>query len=171
MSEATQDRIRPVTIALFGAATLTLLLGIAIAVAYFSRPQPITLRIPDPAGGVVLTDLVIDGRPESRRDTAPVTYQFHAHEVKFAVIAEGVEGGNVRVEVSAGGGTSATGGAGVAGAGFVRAGGGGVTLNNMSPQHVENMRRSRASSSRTSGGELVPETKSPHLPAPSPAAR
>jgi hypothetical protein len=166
MNEAAHDRIRPVTIVLIVAAVLTAMLGIAVVVAFLSRPDPITLTITAPAGEVVLCDLLIDGRPETRRDTAPVTYEFQARQVEFAVIPESVAVGDVKIEISAGGGKGSSGGAGARGTASVGAVGGGVSIGNMSPQHVGNMRTSRVEAA--DGSEAIQDEDA--VPEEEPAA-
>lgn len=145
MSGESEAGIRPVTIALIVAAIITILLGIAVAMAFFRmRSRPITIFISSPPGEVVLCDLVIDGRPESRRDTAPVTYTFHARQLDFAVIPETEDAGNVIVSVNAAPGKGSGSGQGFRGTATVKSGMGSVSLGSMAPQHVENMRASRA---------------------------
>lgn len=143
MNEETKHRIHPVTIALLVAGVLTLALGIAVGIAYMSRPTPITLEISEPKGSTVLCDLVIDGKPESRRATAPVNYVFEARKVDFAVIPQSADDGYVQVKLTAkfGGGNAM--GDGVRGSTHQSGGGGGISIGPMTMPHVENMRKSR----------------------------
>lgn len=63
-----------------------LLLGGAVGIIWLSRPSVITLTVSEPVGKTVVCHFVVDGRPESREGTVPVTYRFPANEVRYAVI-------------------------------------------------------------------------------------
>jgi hypothetical protein len=171
MSQESGHPIKPATIALIVTSVLTIVLGIAVAVAFLSQPKTITVTITAPAGGVVLCDLVVDGRPQSRRDTAPVTYSLRANNLEFAVIPETADAGQVSVEFSARGGHGSVSGEGVRGTASVGALGGGVSLGPMSSRHVDTMRFARAKESAESDAAQNDRSVRNAEPADSPPAR
>lgn len=91
--------IRPGLLLLIAAA-LTLLLGLAVGIAYMSRPLPFVVTVTEPPGAVVLCDFVVDGEARSHRDAAPVTYRFMMKSIQYAVIAESADTGDITVDVS-----------------------------------------------------------------------
>ncbi len=62
------------------------LLAGAVFFAWAAGPRTITLEVTQPAGQTVVCHFVVDGKAESYEDTAPVTYHFEAHELRYAII-------------------------------------------------------------------------------------
>ncbi len=62
------------------------LLAGAVFFAWAAGPRTITLEVTQPAGQTVVCHFVVDGKAESHEDTAPVTYHFEAHELRYAII-------------------------------------------------------------------------------------
>lgn len=61
-------------------------LGGVVFVAWLSAPRRVTLEITQPVGKTVVCHVVVDGRPESHRAVAPVTFRFAAKELRYAVV-------------------------------------------------------------------------------------
>jgi hypothetical protein len=61
-------------------------LGVAVFMAWLAAPQTVTLEIAQPAGKTVVCHAVVDGKAESYRAVAPVTYRFEAREFRYAVV-------------------------------------------------------------------------------------
>lgn len=143
MTQKSDGRMKPITLALIILGAITLLLGVVVGVAILNQPRPIMIEITDPVGEPVVCDLVVDGQPETRGGIAPVRYVFEASQVDFAVIPLSAGVGDVRVELSGKYGSGSAAGAGIRGNAHARPGSGGISIGGMTREHVENMRDSR----------------------------
>ncbi|MGE0377663.1 MAG: hypothetical protein AB7I48_25250 [Planctomycetaceae bacterium] len=123
-------------------AVCVLVLTGAVMLAWLGSPRTITLEITAPVGKTVVCHLVVDGKPKSREDVAPVTYQFEAKELRYAVICrDPLPPGevNVRVHDRAGTGGSVS-GAGVTGRYYSGWRGTSFQTGAMTGTHVKTMR-------------------------------
>lgn len=164
MTQTRSPRLRKPTLLLIIASTLTLLLAIAVGIAYLARPKPIVLAVSSPRGTIVLCDFVIDGRAESLRDTVPVTYTYMADRFQFAVITESAVGGHIRVDLSTRHGGGSTDAAGVTGEYQGNAWGSRSSIGGMTDKHIASMRAARLVASRpgdTSAGNSSDPESSP----------
>ncbi len=94
-----------------GLALLVLAIALAVFVRWRVLSSLMTIEIDQPVGATVVSHFVVDGRPESRTDTVPVTYEFQASHLTYAIIGEDPSTGSIRVRFqhSQGAAGSATG--------------------------------------------------------------
>ena len=119
-------------------------LGGAVFVAWLAAPRTVTLEITQPVGKTVVCHVVVDGRPESHRAVAPVTFRFAAKELRYAVVcldASPPADVTVLVRDRAGTGGVRT-GAGVKGSYRAAWWGTHAQFEAMTPTHVATMRSS-----------------------------
>lgn len=142
---------RVVTALALGAA----LLAAAVFFAWSSGPRTITLDVTQPAGQTVVCHFVVDGKPESHEDTAPVTYHFEAHQLRYAIIArDSSPPADVTVTIHDRSGTGGVSTApGVTGAFTANWWGTVSHIGSMTPTHVATMRKSVIAQRVTGGNE------------------
>lgn len=163
MTQESDSRMKPITLVLIIAGVITLLLGVLVGIAIVNQPRPITIEVTAPTGEAVVCDLVVDGQPETRNGVAPVRYVFEeAAHVDFAVIAVTASAGDVRVELTSGGGSGSAKGIGIRGSAYAGPAGSGISIGGMTREHVENMRAARAGESSAARAELGSATGSEH---------
>ncbi len=78
-------------------AVLVALLAVAVFVQWRANSSVMTIDVDQPVGATVFCRFVVDGRPELRTCVVPVTYEFPAAHLTYAIIGEDVSVSNVRV--------------------------------------------------------------------------
>jgi hypothetical protein len=139
-TEVAHNRGRWLTVMLLIAAALTVILGIVVAVAWFAKPEPITMEITEPVGELVICHLVIDGEPDVRHGTAPVIFTMEGGQIEFALIPVSADAGELRLKITSSHAQGSTIGDGIRGTIFSRFGGSGINLGALPPAHIASMR-------------------------------
>ena len=148
-NSAQKTSLSPPTLMLAALGLSVVLLGGGAFVAWLSAPRSVTLEITQPVGKTVVCHLVVDGRAESHEAVAPVTYQFEANELHYAVVClDGSAPADVTVLLRDQSGTSSgTTSAGIRGSYSANWWGSQSRMEPMTPTHVATMRSSAAAES------------------------